>query len=243
MLGEISTTGSLLGRLIKFSLYFLVVIVFMFQIHLIAFSVLEIFGISHEFSLQEPGVFGKVYNGFLKINNKIVAKSGKVGALGTIFFIISTYYIAYYFTKNKDFPQVIIKVIINSILILFGYGFVINLVGQFNKSDIVAYILVLVPIVFAFILFYKKRLSKPGEENKEKVRINKQEKENQESLVFETNQGDILLENPYRGIYIQGGAGSGKSGSLFQPIIKQIGEKNYSGILYDYKSPDLTSKI
>lgn len=243
MIGEVSTTGSLLGRIIKFSLYILVIVFFIFQIHLIAFSVLELFGISHDFALQEPGAVGKAYNGLLKLCNKIVSKSGKIGALGTIFFIISIYYIAYHFTKNKGFPQIIIKVIINSILILFGYGFIINLVGQFNKSDIVGYILVMIPIVFAVLLFYKNKTSKSGEEKQVKTKINKQERENEESLIFETNQGEILLENPYRGIYIQGGAGSGKSGSLFQPIIKQIGEKNYSGILYDYKSPELTSKI
>ena len=49
----------------------------------------------------------------------------------------------------------------------------------------------------------------------------------------------ILLSNPFRGVFIQGGAGSGKSESLIIPIIKQCAEKNYSGIIYDFKNPEL----
>ena len=63
------------------------------------------------------------------------------------------------------------------------------------------------------------------------------------SLNFKTKSGIITLSNPYRGIYIQGGAGSGKSASIFEPIIKQISEQKFTGILYDFKSPELTEKI
>ena len=59
-------------------------------------------------------------------------------------------------------------------------------------------------------------------------------------LVFKTKQAKIYLENPMRGIYIQGGAGSGKSESLFKPIIKHVAEKSITGILYDFKSTELS---
>ncbi|WP_449401369.1 type IV secretion system DNA-binding domain-containing protein [Chryseobacterium wanjuense] len=64
-----------------------------------------------------------------------------------------------------------------------------------------------------------------------------------ESLNFKTKSGIIKLANPFRGIYIQGGAGSGKSASIFEPIIKQISQQEYTGILYDFKSPELTNKV
>lgn len=65
-------------------------------------------------------------------------------------------------------------------------------------------------------------------------------KDNPNTLKFRTNNGILKLENPYRGIYIQGGAGSGKSLSLINNLIKYIVTKNYSGIIYDFKSPELT---
>ena len=60
---------------------------------------------------------------------------------------------------------------------------------------------------------------------------------------FKTTKGDVNLDNPFRGIYIQGGAGSGKSKSLFEPIIDQMVKKSYAGILYDFKSPELTRYV
>ncbi|RUA33454.1 MAG: type IV secretory system conjugative DNA transfer family protein [Bacteroidetes bacterium] len=65
------------------------------------------------------------------------------------------------------------------------------------------------------------------------------EKVDDESFCFQLDNRNILLENPYRGIYIQGGAGSGKSASLVYPILKQAIQKGYSGICYDFKSPEL----
>lgn len=52
--------------------------------------------------------------------------------------------------------------------------------------------------------------------------------------------GWIKLPNPFRGVLITGGPGSGKSGSLARPLIKQSLAQNYSGILYDVKFPELT---
>ncbi|HGE5775903.1 TPA: type IV secretory system conjugative DNA transfer family protein, partial [Flavobacterium psychrophilum] len=62
-------------------------------------------------------------------------------------------------------------------------------------------------------------------------------------FVFETKSGKVFLDNPYRGIYIQGGAGSGKSASIFEAIITQCGEKQFTGMLYDFKSPELTNLV
>ncbi|UWX55780.1 hypothetical protein NYZ99_04995 [Maribacter litopenaei] len=61
-----------------------------------------------------------------------------------------------------------------------------------------------------------------------------------EGFRFTVDDKNVLLENPYRGIYIQGGAGSGKTLSLIHPIVIQAVTKNYSGICYDFKSPELT---
>lgn len=53
----------------------------------------------------------------------------------------------------------------------------------------------------------------------------------------------IVLNNPFRGVFISGGAGAGKSKSLIEPIIQQAGEKSFSGIVYDFKFPTLAKEV
>lgn len=66
------------------------------------------------------------------------------------------------------------------------------------------------------------------------------ERTSDEILYLETGIGTVTIENPYRGTIVIGGAGSGKSKSLFYPIIQQFMENRYTGILYDFKSPELS---
>lgn len=51
--------------------------------------------------------------------------------------------------------------------------------------------------------------------------------------------GRVTIENPFAGIFICGGAGSGKSKSIIEPLIKESGNKGYSGVIYDFKYPEL----
>lgn len=53
----------------------------------------------------------------------------------------------------------------------------------------------------------------------------------------------IEVVNPFRGILISGSVGSGKSKSIIEPVIQQSVRKNYTGILYDYESPVLSSQV
>ncbi|GAB1858322.1 type IV secretion system DNA-binding domain-containing protein [Flavobacteriaceae bacterium MHTCC 0001] len=65
----------------------------------------------------------------------------------------------------------------------------------------------------------------------------------QEKLIFHTVKGYISLKAVYRGIFIQGGAGSGKTASIIEPVIKQLADLQFSGLLYDFKSRELTDKV
>ena len=60
--------------------------------------------------------------------------------------------------------------------------------------------------------------------------------------VFSIN-GETEILNPYAGIFISGGAGSGKSKSLIEPLIKEAGQKGYTGIIYDFKFPELAQYV
>ena len=50
----------------------------------------------------------------------------------------------------------------------------------------------------------------------------------------------VKVPNPFRGIFIAGGPGSGKSDSWAKPLIRQALAQDYCGILYDVKFPELT---
>ena len=50
----------------------------------------------------------------------------------------------------------------------------------------------------------------------------------------------VNIANPFRGTLVIGGAGSGKSHSIAEPILSQASEKGYCGIVYDFKFPTLS---
>ncbi|GAB3753193.1 type IV secretory system conjugative DNA transfer family protein [Spirosoma pomorum] len=67
--------------------------------------------------------------------------------------------------------------------------------------------------------------------------------EDSEGFSFSTQEGIIRLYNIFRGIFICGGPGSGKSKSLIEPIIQQAANANFTGILYDRKFPTLAVEV
>lgn len=56
-------------------------------------------------------------------------------------------------------------------------------------------------------------------------------------------QGWINLTNPFRGTWILGTPGSGKTFSIIEPIIRQHSAKGFSLVVYDYKFPTLARKL
>jgi hypothetical protein len=67
--------------------------------------------------------------------------------------------------------------------------------------------------------------------------------DNQPRFSFVTQDGIIELYNIFRGIFICGGPGTGKSKSLIEPIIQQSAAANFTGILYDRKFPTLAKEV
>ena len=56
-------------------------------------------------------------------------------------------------------------------------------------------------------------------------------------------KGWININNPFRGTFVIGTPGSGKSFSVVEPFIRQQSEKGYSMVVYDYKFPTLATKL
>ena len=215
-----------LTQLFKPLLYLYCFAIVLMNIGMIALPILK---------LQMP--FENMEHGFFKMLNKMPYFAAIIISLVAL----SIWHIVYKMGKFENFLNGIMWVGIFT----FIYSLSAGMIMQATKATLgkeISTILGLFPILISIFLISKdvlKSRNKP-QESKEKEFSTK---ENKDSFNFKTVNGVINLGNPFRGIYIQGGAGSGKSASIFEPIIKQIAEQEYTGILYDFKSPELTEKI
>jgi hypothetical protein len=86
----------------------------------------------------------------------------------------------------------------------------------------------------------KRLRSRPSRESP--IRNDRRKQENEYSFHLKGKDGSwVNVTNPFRGILVLGGAGSGKSYSVAEPIIAQAAQKGYCGIIYDFKFPTLTN--
>lgn len=58
-----------------------------------------------------------------------------------------------------------------------------------------------------------------------------------------THENPVVVGNPFRGIFIAGAAGSGKSESIAVPLLLEFIRKGFAGIVYDFKFPALDNDI
>ena len=56
-------------------------------------------------------------------------------------------------------------------------------------------------------------------------------------------RGWVNIVNPFRGTWVVGTPGSGKTFSIIEPFIRQHSEKGFAVVLYDYKFPTLATKL
>ena len=135
-----------------------------------------------------------------------------------------------YIYREKRSKESIIK---SAILIVLIWACAV-VVSQTSKENLtissVALLVMIGGYIYALVLGFKK----PNETSN---RLTKEQK--QEAFSFRANRKDLTIVNPFRGVLIVGGAGSGKSRTFMYPIIKQCAEKDYTGVLYDFKSPEL----
>jgi type IV secretory pathway TraG/TraD family ATPase VirD4 len=215
-----------LTQLFKPLLYLYCFAIVLMNIGMIALPILK---------LQMP--FENMEHGFFKMLNQMPYFVAIIISLVAL----CIWHIVYKMGKFENFLNGIMWVGIFT----FIYSLSAGMIMQATKATLgkeISTILGLFPILISIFLISKdvlKSRNKPKEPKEKEFST----KENKDSFNFKTVNGVINLGNPFRGIYIQGGAGSGKSASIFEPIIKQIAEQEYTGILYDFKSPELTEKI
>ncbi len=126
-------------------------------------------------------------------------------------------------------------------LLICAFAAACMLLLSFQKQAII-YLIYLYPVaacgVILFGLFLAPLLS-ISRRQRFGIRNDKQKIENKYSFNFRTHDGWINIVNPFRGVFIAGGAGAGKSFSLANPMIYQAAMKGYCGLIYDFKFPVL----
>lgn len=118
--------------------------------------------------------------------------------------------------------------------------FMIGAVISFIPALIIPFT-VTVPVYILGYTLSKVFSFKLSNRNKKVKEKEEEYKISDDAFVFSTEEGDVVLNNAFRGVFIQGGAGSGKSVSLIYPILKQAAKKGFTGLLYDFKSPELST--
>ena len=128
-------------------------------------------------------------------------------------------------TTKKQRIFFFILMVITSGLIILGY------------TNIPLYNIAMIPLLhLSNIYFTAKAIShNPGNFKDDIIFGTSDKKITDIGFTFQTKSGTLNVHNPYQGIWIEGGAGSGKSVSLIEPIIYQAIKQGYSGIVYDFK--------
>jgi len=89
-----------------------------------------------------------------------------------------------------------------------------------------------------FLLALLRNLSVSKQEISEKLKM-----DTEDSICILTKNGFINVANPYRGTLVIGSSGSGKSASIGNAYLHQFIQKDYCGVLYDFKFPALANEI
>lgn len=61
--------------------------------------------------------------------------------------------------------------------------------------------------------------------------------------IFTTDNKKIELNNPFRGIFVVGANGSGKSESVAIPLLSEFIREDFCGLIYDFKFPSLANEV
>jgi hypothetical protein len=131
------------------------------------------------------------------------------------------------------------------VFLLFGTLYVVSDLIPFEKNvKNILYIIGFIGGSISAVLLGKNISSKPkvaitstnlGSDNKRMV--------DDKIFWFKTNDGYINIINPFQGIFVNGGAGAGKSASIAHPVIVQMIENEWTGVVYDFKFFDLTNVV
>lgn len=121
--------------------------------------------------------------------------------------------------------------------LIFPFGILWFALDEFRQGRIgngLVFTLMLAGICYGVYKFVK---------HKQKKQKGKEIKASPDTVQFQTTTGKIQFNNPFRGFFIVGAAGSGKSESIAVPLMGEFISKNFAGIVYDFKFPTLANDV
>ncbi|WP_312391143.1 type IV secretory system conjugative DNA transfer family protein [Chryseobacterium sp.] len=125
--------------------------------------------------------------------------------------------------------------------VFFGYAELLYILIQFWV------IKTLIPPLKGIFYFYRKLVFYPFKFGISRLRnikfFKKFIKTKSSILTLQTTKRKIEIPNPFRGILVIGGPGAGKSESFAVPFLRELAEKEFSGICYDFKYPSLANDV
>lgn len=123
---------------------------------------------------------------------------------------------------------------------IVGFSEAWNYLKEGRNSDALAQFVIAVLLICAYYGAYvgiRRLMGKGGK------RMGKAKPQNANAVTLHTVKGDLILNNPFRGIFVLGAAGSGKSESVGVPLLGQFIKHNYAGVVYDFKFPTLANDV
>ncbi len=147
--------------------------------------------------------------------------------------------------KDKKFDRVMDMVMYTSLFIVFGLLYVFC--DSLPLSALVMKVLYIIGLVGGTIsaIVLGKNVSSKPKVDLVSTNMGSDDKrlDNKDSFWFKTEDGYLNIVNPFQGVFVNGGAGAGKSASIAHPVIMQMVENGWTGIVYDFKYFDLTDVV
>lgn len=150
--------------------------------------------------------------------------------IGLILFVIAGFYYLYnrYLLGINDAS-------IKSKLIDFNHSISAHNANTPNNHLLLTVIFLV--LIFLGYSFWKKMINRTTVASFSKINCG------ENALTLETTSGTLVLNNPFRGIFVVGAAGSGKTESIAVPLLNQFIQKKFTGVVYDFKFPALASEV
>lgn len=150
-------------------------------------------------------------------------------------FILFSYSIGFLFLffLLKHVKPLLLKFLISLVLSMFLIAIELIIVSVINSEFLKGALIFLVLSLKLYYIFFRK--VKIIKLTKIFSLFKKIDPYKVETFLLKAKNDTVKIENPFAGVYIQGGAGTGKSESILKPMIKQGIEQNFAYILYDFK--------
>lgn len=106
-----------------------------------------------------------------------------------------------------------------------------------TDSELGFYAYVGVTGLILLLILKEKLFSKKKEGERSNIKVDKN------ALILRMRNSSLVLNNPFRGIFVLGAAGSGKSESVAVPLLQQFTNRKFAGVVYDFKFPTLANDV